>query len=175
MDAEGAQSSPPLWLRLVFGKNPSVTLVRILLLIIVSLVVFKFILIPIRVTGDSMYPTFKNGQIRFVNRFAYLRHPPQRGDVVAVEFQGQRVLLLKRIVGLPNERFSVFNGDVYINGELLSEPYAHGKITYEPTRRPGTTTTPINLGPTDYEVIGDNRPVSEGYQKDRVQIIGKVF
>jgi signal peptidase I len=175
MDEEGAQSSSPLWLRLVFGRNPTVTFLRIIFLILVSLIVFKFILIPIRVTGDSMDPTYKNGQVRFVNRLAYMRHAPQRADVVAVEFEGQRVLLLKRIIGLPNERFRVFNGDVYINGELLEEPYAHGKIPGPSGTGLGSTVETINLGPTEYMVIGDNRSISEGFRKDRVQIVGKVL
>jgi len=175
MEAEGAlpENDSPYWLRFIFGKNPSVTLLRIIVLTLVSLIVFKFILLPIRVTGDSMYPTYKNGQIRVVNRIAYTRHTPERGDVVAVEFRGQQVLLLKRIIGLPGERFHVFNGEVYINGEKLSEPYAHGKIA-GPTGGLGTTRQPIDLGPTEYMVIGDNRPISEGFIKDRDQLVGKV-
>lgn len=175
MDAEGAPHRSPLWLRLVFGKNPSVTLVRIIVLTVVCVVLFKFILLPIRVTGDSMYPTYKNGQIRFVNRLAYMRHPPHRGDVVAVDYRGQKVLLLKRIIALPGERFHVFNGDVYINGEKLAEPYAHGKIPGPSGTGLGTTRETINLGTTEYVVIGDNRPISEGFFKDRDQIVGKVL
>ncbi len=177
MDAAGGPKEfrSPLWSRLIFGKNPNITLLRIFILTMVSIVVFKFILLPIRVTGDSMFPTYKNGQVRFANRLAYLRHSPERGDVVAVDYQGQRVLLLKRIIGLPGERFHVFNGEVYINGELLSEPYAHGKIPGPTGTGLGMTRETINLGPTEYAVIGDNRPISEGFFKYRQQIVGKVL
>lgn len=177
MDAEGSApiSRSPGWLRFIFGKRPGLTVARILFLIFVSLIVFKFVLLPIRVTGESMYPTYRNGQVRFVNRLAYTWRKPERGDVVAVEFRGKEVLLLKRIVGLPGERFHVFNGEVYINGEKLKEPYAHGKILSQTNKELGSTREAITLGPTEYMVIGDNRYISEGYFKDQKQIVGKVL
>jgi signal peptidase I len=165
----------PSWLKYIFGKNPSVTLARIVVLAVVSIIIFRFILLPIRVTGDSMLPTYRDGQIRLVNRLAYKRAEPQRGDVVAVEFRGQQVLLLKRIVALPGERFHVFNGEVYVDGEKLDEPYARGKIPSPTGKGFGSTREPINLGPTEYMVIGDNRIISEGFIKDTRQILGKVL
>src|SRR4051812_42062179 len=103
METEGSIPRAPVrgWQRFIFGSNPGWTLVRILFFLVVSLVIFKFVLLPIRVTGESMFPTCVNGQIKFVNRLAYRRHRPERGDIVAVEFQGRRVLLLKRVIGLP--------------------------------------------------------------------------
>jgi signal peptidase I len=167
-------SKGPYWLRYVFGRNPAWTLVRILFVTFVVLVLFKFVLLPIRVTGDSMFPNYRNGQIKFANKLAYLKHPPKRGDVVAVEFAGREVLLLKRIVGLPGETVQVKSGDVYINGKRLEEPYANGKIPAPDRNRLGRS-DPIPLGPSEYMVVGDNRPISEGYIKQEREIIGKVF
>lgn len=177
MESEEAlpASNTPAWMRFILGRSPAWTLVRVLLLVFVALVVFKFILLPIRVTGDSMFPTCRNGQIKFVNQLAYLKHPPQRGDIVAAEFEGRRVLLLKRIVGLPGETLQVYNGEVYINGKKLDEPYVNGKIPGPTNKGYGSTREPIPLGPTEYMVIGDNRPISEGYIKDEKQIVGKVL
>ena len=176
MEPEGAPAEArSSYLRFIVGKNPSVTLLRIVILTVASLVVFKFKLHTHRVTGESMFPNYKDGQIRLVNRLSYLSGTPQRGDVVAVEFRGTQVLLLKRIVGLPGERFHVFNGDVYINGEKLSEPYAHGKIPSPTGHGFGSTREPINLSPSEYMLIGDNRIVSEGYIKEAKQLVGKVL
>ena len=63
----------PRWVRIVvIGRNPKVTLVRVAVLIVTCFVVFKFILLPIRVEGISMLPTYKDRSVNFVNRFAYL-------------------------------------------------------------------------------------------------------
>ena len=176
MEAEGAQiREQPRYRRFVVGRNPTATLLRILVLAAATLILFKFVLLPIRVTGHSMLPTYKDGQIRFVNRLSYVRQEPRRGDVVAVEFRGKQVLLLKRIVGMPGEKFHVFNGEVYINGEKLDEPYAYGRIPSPTGKGLGSTREAIQLGPTEYMVIGDNRPDSEGFIKDARQIIGKVL
>jgi signal peptidase I len=176
MDTEAAPPSDdaPGLMRFIVGRNPGWTLVRILFLVLISLVLFKFVLVPIRVTGESMFPTCRNGQIKFVNRLAYLRHKPRRGDIVAVEYQGPKVLLLKRIIGLPGETFQVLDGDIYIDGAKLIEPYVNGKIPAPDNKGYGSS-KPIPLGRTEYMVVGDNRTISEGYIKDENQILGKIL
>ena len=166
------QATP--WLRLIFGRNPSWTFVRILVVVSVTLIVFKFVLLPIRVSGDSMLPTYRSGQIRFVSRLAYSRTPPQRGDVVAVEFVGHETLLLGRVIALPGETFEVREGIVLINGRRIDEPYATGKIPSPAAARPGSTTR-IPLGQDEYVVVGDDRNISESYIKKRREIVGKVL
>ena len=165
----------PYWLRFIFGRNPAWTFVRILFLVFISLFLFKYVLLPIRVTGDSMLPNYRSGQIKFVNRLGFFRTPPRRTDVVAVEFKhGNDLLLLKRIVGLPGETFQVRQGEVFINGRKLDEPYAQGKIPSNISKFLGNT-DPIPLGPDEYMVLGDNRKISEGYIKRRSEVIGKVL
>jgi signal peptidase I len=169
---EQAQSSPLL--RFVFGRNPTWTTVRILSVILITLFLFKFVLVPIRVTGDSMYPTYRNGQIKFVNKLAYRNKDPQRADVVAVAYAGKEVLLLKRVIALPGETVEVKSGDVFINGEPLVEPYAKGKIPADNGKALGNT-PPTPLGRDEYLILGDNRDLSEGYFNHRRDIIGKVL
>src|SRR5688500_16195979 len=155
LEAPGEQAQSPSLLRFVFGKNPTWTAVRILFVVFVTLILFKFMLVPIRVTGDSMYPTYRNGQIKFVNKLAYKSKDPQRGDVVAVAYAGKEVLLLKRVIAVPGETVQVEDGEVYINGEKLVEPYAKGKIPASSGKGNGRT-DPIPLGRDEYLILGDN-------------------
>ena len=129
----------PRWVRIaVIGRNPKVTLVRVAVLIVTCFIVFKFILLPIRVEGISMLPNYKDHSWNFVNRLAYLWHEPQRGDVVGSGFHAPtprrhssgrqlaetpHVMYLKRIIGLPGETVAFEDGRVLINGEVLDEPY----------------------------------------------------
>ena len=174
-EVEREAEERPFLLRFLFGGNPAWTVFRILFLIFVTIVLFKFVLVPIKVTGHSMYPTYKNGEIEFVNRLAYFRNPPQRFDVVAAQFAGNDVVLLKRVVALPGETFQVVNGDIYINGDLLPEPYAYGKIPDDFAKKARGTSRIVILEPKQYILMGDNRPLSELFPKYEHQIIGKVL
>jgi len=158
--ADGAKTVkvPPWLARIVIGRRPKWTLIRVATLILVAYVLFKFVLIPIQVKGESMLPTYHTGQINFINRLAYRQHGPERGDVVGIPWLDQmdgKVLLLKRVVGLPNETISFSNNVLFINSQPLDEPYVrwHAEGPYnEPWMM-----APILLGPDQYYVVGDNR------------------
>ncbi len=167
------RSHDPGWLRrAVFGRQPKYTLVRIVVLVIACLIVFNFVLLPIRVKGYSMYPTYRDGGINFVNRLAYIFHEPRRGDVVAIRYSGHSLMLMKRIVGLPGETISFFRGYVVINGQRLNEPYLD--LVPEDWEQ-----APKTLGPDEYYVVGDNRsmPLIDHYEgrATRNRIVGKVL
>ncbi len=173
--AEPSSGGGPAWLRWVAGRNPGWTLVRVLIAVLLCIAIYKFVVLPVKVTGSSMAPTLKNGEIRFVNRLAYRREGPRRGDIVAVQFAGRQAVLLKRVVALPGETLQVMRGLVYINGERLEEPYAAGKIPPDTSDRGLGSSAPRKLEPDQYWLDGDNRAESEHFLKYRHQIIGKLW
>jgi signal peptidase I len=126
------------------------TLTRAAVLAVTCLVVFKFVLIPVRLSGGSMAPTYGNG-INLVNRLAYRSKGPARGDVVAVRFRptGRSVLYMKRVVGLPGERIGFRDGRVTVNDELIEESYLRFPSDWN--------VAPVLCGPDEYFVVGDNR------------------
>src|SRR3974377_129129 len=102
MEPNPPPSKPPVgWEVALIGRRPRYTAIRTVALIVISLVVFSRVLLPIRVEGVSMLPTYKENGINFVNCFAYLLHGPQRGDVVAIRYAGKHIMLMKRIIALP--------------------------------------------------------------------------
>jgi len=158
--------------RALIGRNPKRTLVRIAVLVVVSLLVFNYVLVPIRVDGGSMLPTYKERGINLVNRLAYLFHEPRRGDVVAVRLlAGGHRMYMKRIVGLPGETVAFHGGRLLINGQPLDEPYVRFPCAWE--------MQPKQVGPDQYYVVGDNRDNQlEGHVQGRAQrgfILGKVL
>jgi len=150
------------------GRRPRWTLARVVVLIIVTFVLFKFLFIPIRLEGNSMWPTYQHHAIKLVNKLAYRKHPPRRGDIVAIRLPGTKVMEVKRIIGLPGERVSVrwLTGRVYINGEPLDEPYLKSQVRW--------VAEPRLLGDNEYFVVGDNRPISEFGPVPIQRIVGKV-
>jgi signal peptidase I len=163
--------SVPLWQRVVIGRNPKRTLIRTGTLAVVCLIVFKFILLPIRVEGPSMLPTYRNHGVNFVNRLAYLFHEPQRGDVVAIRTSGYHNMYMKRIIGLPGETVEFRDGQAIINGQPLNEPYVRSRCFWE--------AEPRTLGPFEFYCVGDNRSMAKAdhYEgkTERVRIVGKVL
>lgn len=142
------------------------TLVRILILTLATAILFRVVLLPIRVTGQSMQPNYRDGSINFINTFSYFRKKPQRGEVVAV-LTKQGEVLLKRIVGLPGEQISFRQGQVFINDKPLKEPYTYSRVF---AKYRGTL-----MGPTEYFVAGDNRPITAMGVVTSDQILGRVI
>lgn len=158
----------------LFGKRPGRTLLRLALLVATAYILFGHMLKPVRVTGISMHPTYRDGRIILINRWAYAFSPPQRGDVVAVSAGplGQdRTVYLKRIVALPGETFAILDGWFIIDGAVLEEPYVHRPQRW---RQP-----PMDLGFDEYYVVGDNRSMHQTLHAQgvarREHIMGRVL
>ncbi len=165
------ETPPPWWRVMLIGRNPAVTAIRLLLTVVLVLFLYQVSIRRIVVQRVSMEPTYKEGQKLWVNRLAYRFGQPLRGDIVAVKTTGESVLLLKRIVGLPGERFSIIGGHVFIDGEELEEPYVQrpkAKWIYPE----------IKLDPDEYLVIGDNREMPmkdhEFGRVKRERILGRI-
>jgi signal peptidase I len=162
----------PNWLRIaLIGRNPKFTLARIVVLTVTCFVVFKFVLLPIRVEGISMLPTYKDRSVHLVNRVAYLWHEPRCGDVVSIRLAGMHLMYLKRIIGLPGETIAFVNGHVLIDDQVLDEPYEKLHCDWN--------LSPEKLGPGEYFVVGDNRTMPPRYHEhgvaSRDRIIGKLL
>src|SRR6185436_17885796 len=110
MDAAEQKPRYPWYVRIIIGRNPWYTLLRTLIWVILIVVLYKFFLVGIRVRGQSMEPNFHDGQIKILNRLAYKRHAPKRGDVIAFHADEYNALILKRIIGLPGETVSIHRG-----------------------------------------------------------------
>jgi signal peptidase I len=111
----------------------------------------RFLVCFVVVHGDSMSPSYWEGQRCLVQRAA---GPLARGDVVIVQDgQGRSI---KRLVGLPNESLLFRHGKVYVNGQELTEPYVPtGHRTYPVYQ------THFTLDQAQVFVMGDNRGRSE--------------
>ena len=170
MDSESeTQASPAtnLWRRFSVGSNPVRTWYRLLCLSLMAYVILKHLLLPIKVTGYSMFPTYRNGQINYANRLAYQWSEPQRGDIVVIKTTGERVTILKRILGLPGERVRMRDGKVFINDQELDEPYI--------VQEGGWRQREIELEPDVYWAVGDNRAISEFGKVHISMLAGKIL
>lgn len=103
------------------------------------------------VNGTSMEPVLSDGDIivAIKNLSAV-----ERGDIVAFYYNDK--VLLKRVIGLPGDTVDMDDeGNVYIDGEMLEEPYLREKSL-------GITNVefPVEVTENSFFVMGDNRSVS---------------
>ena len=144
---------------------------------IVILLFVNFVAHPVRVDGESMYPTLKDGEFGFTNVGGVLLNGVERGDIVVVTMkeEGQKTHWVKRVIGLPGDTVSCVNDVVYINGKVLDETkyidpdYRQSlvdKFGYF-NKVPNADNTnvedfeEVKLKNDEYYVMGDNRPYSK--------------
>lgn len=161
-----------------FLKNILNFSIYILVVLVLTLLVVRYVGQRTVVMGHSMEPTLSDQDNLLVDKLSYRLHDPKRFDVVVFPYQyADKTYFIKRIIGLPGETVRIDDtGSIYINDELLMEAY--GKEVIED---PGLARDGITLGADEYFVLGDNRNdssdsrfVSVGNIKGS-QIIGKAF
>jgi signal peptidase I len=131
-----------------------IIIVALLFGLLLRVLAFEGVLI----TSGSMEPTLQRGDYTLLDHRVALRGSWQRGDVILfrlpASWEGSDPHLVKRVVGLPGEVVTLWNGRVYINDKLLEEPYLAELPNAE-------TLLPLKLGPDQYYVMGDNRNFSD--------------
>lgn len=118
-------------------------------LAVVLFVVINTISARVRVDGFSMLPTLHDGEFVLVNKLAYHFGSPTRGDIIVFRSTTVPDLdLIKRVIGLPGDKISIYKNQVIVNGQVLQEPYINAEPDYS-----GDWQVPDG----DLFVLGDNR------------------
>jgi signal peptidase I len=121
--------------------------------ILIALFINLFLAQATRVYGQSMEPNLHSDQRLVVEKISYRFHSPRRGDIVVLRLpKRSSELLIKRVIGLPGETVEVKNGQVYIDGQPLDEPYLKHNTRGE--------MAPRVVPPLQVFVLGDNRGFS---------------
>jgi signal peptidase I len=122
--------------------------VSVLVVVAAVAVLIATLFLPIlQISGDSMSPTLEHDEIVVLVKTKEF----DRGDLIGFYYQGK--ILLKRVIALPEDEVAIDEeGNVYVNQELLEEPYVTEKSLGDcdlefPHKVPGT----------GYFVLGDRR------------------
>lgn len=90
----------------------------------VVLIIFTFFFRQTVVDGDSMMNTLQNEERLLITNCFYT---PKRSDIIVFQTTetGRKYPLVKRIIALEGDTVRIERHGIYVNGELLSEPYAY--------------------------------------------------
>lgn len=124
--------------------------------LVISVVLYLFIMTPHEVIGNSMHPTYKNGEYLMANKITYRVSDPKRGDVIIFKYSDTQDFI-KRVIGLPGDTVMLKDGHIYINNEILDESGYLSDSIYtngENFLKEGESTV---VPEGEYFVCGDNR------------------
>ncbi|MBQ3252196.1 MAG: signal peptidase I [Oscillospiraceae bacterium] len=146
--------------------------ISVLVVVAAIAVLVATLFLPIlQISGDSMSPTLEHDEIVILVKTKAF----DRGDLIGFYYQGK--ILLKRVIALPDDEVVIdAEGNVYVNGEVLEEPYVTEKGLGD-----CDLAFPYKVPGTGYFVMGDRRSNSVDSRNSVIgaisqdDIIGKVF
>jgi signal peptidase I len=114
-----------------------------------------FLYQPVKVEGTSMLPELRDQERIFVNKFVYRIEDITRKDIVVFWYpRDPRKSYIKRIIGMPGDTVEIIDGAIYINEQLLTEPYVDSRFIDH------RSYPPVYVEPGHYYVLGDHRNMS---------------
>lgn len=147
------------------GQNSWWELIKFAIIAFIIIVPIRmYIVQPFIVSGESMVPTFQNGDYLVIDELSYRFHQPRRGDVIVFHppQEGKGIYYIKRVIGLPNETVTLTGTKVIITNDIdkigveLKEPYLQNISSDKMV---------VHVGPNELFVMGDNRPRSSDSRK----------
>ena len=150
----------------------------ILVAVVLALFVRTFVFQAFKIPTGSMKPNLLVGDHLIVNKFIFApavfglervllpMRPIERGDIIVFKFPEEPERdFIKRVIGLPGDTLELRNQTVLINGQALTEPYAHylfppaaeGQMEGDLRRKYGPVTVPAG----HFFMMGDNRDDSQ--------------
>ncbi len=133
-------------------------LINILIAAVVSIFLVTYVASAYKIEGNSMERALKDQERVIISRLGVKNNINRYDIVVLYKPDEPKKSIIKRVIGLPGEIIEIRQGDVYIDGRRLPEPYLPGEkdIMYR-----SINMKPLRMQKDHYFVIGDNRTVSQ--------------
>ncbi|MGY3724344.1 signal peptidase I [Granulicatella balaenopterae] len=138
-------------------------IISIVIALGVLFLLYTYVGYPFTISGDSMYPTLHDGDKMIMSKLNSI----DRFDIVVVDSPDETEKYIKRVIGMPGDEISVFQGQLFINNELVEQPFINQDlppdektVTIDDFSLYGLTGERV-VPEGKYFVMGDNRGVSK--------------
>ena len=147
------------------------TIYALLVVAAVAILIATLVLPVVQIAGTSMEPTLSEGEIVVLFKTKH----PDRGDLCAFSYSNK--VLIKRVIGVPGDYIEIDDqGNVYVNGVLLEEPYVTDKALGE-----CDVEFPFQVPENQFFLMGDQRETSIDSRSTVIgcvtsdQLVGTIF
>lgn len=132
--------------------------VNILAAAVISLLLINYVATAYMIRGNSMNSVLMDRERVIISKIAVKLGKINRFDIVVLKRPNEpEKSIIKRVIGLPGETVEIKEGDIYINGKKLFQPFLEKR---EDFAYRASNMSPLQLREGYYFVMGDNRPVS---------------
>jgi|AKZA01.1.fsa_nt_gi type I signal peptidase. Serine peptidase. MEROPS family S26A len=138
---------------------------ELIIIIGVTSFIFRYLTIPVKVDGTSMYPTMHDADTGLINATNIGREGIERFDIVVLNSDQLDKRIVKRVIGLPGETIEYIDDKLFIDGVYYAEPFLdeqyieEAKIQYNSTLF--TQDFIFKVDSDSIFVLGDNRLQSQ--------------
>lgn len=145
-------------------KKTIIAIIEMVVVAIITICVFRFVVIPVRIDGSSMASTLHDEDVALINAIGVNEKNMKRFDVVVAYSEELDEKIIKRVIGLPDETIEFRNDVLYIDGREVKQdfldPYfvEQSCITYNTENF--TEDFQTTLDEDEYFLMGDNRLAS---------------
>jgi signal peptidase I len=170
-------SAPPERTRSKALRNAVEWILVIVGALVVALLIKTFLFQAFYIPSESMEPTLIDRDRVIVNKLSYRLHDVNRGDLVVFDRPPNEPPteideLIKRVVALGGETIEARQGEIFIDGRRLDEPYLTAPAS-------SGTFGPVLIPDGHVFVMGDNRNNSRDSRVfgpiDEDLIVGRAF
>ena len=152
-----------IWFMMIWDDIKD-TIITVVVTFLVVFAVSNFLIKPVSVGGNSMYPTIHDGSLGFSNIVSARVGHIDRFDIVIISPNGREEQIIKRVIGLPGETIEYYNDVLYVNGVAYEEDFLDQQHVSSELARTGrahfTEDFSYVLGENEYFCMGDNRIIS---------------
>lgn len=125
----------------------------IVIIFVFMYLIFTFVLMSVRIDGESMEPNYHNGERGIMLRSlpGQINNPDYQ-DVVVVEYNDNGIdeLIVKRVIARPRDTIAIINNEIYVNGDVVNDVMRDPETMMEDLED-------LKLADDEYFVLGDNR------------------